>query len=172
MERHPRHVVCHSNPLTLARNLPTSLPTPRSSGEDAKYAVQCIHLFSQCRRHSIHSAKSNRRNSNPTFHPLTLFSSFFSPVRQTSGFWVNGEAVSVANPDPAVTLLDWLREEKGVLGIHVGCGEGGCGICTGQWSCAHWSDLPECRRTRARLARSMLMTSVRVRARVRFPKVC
>ena len=36
----------------------------------------------------------------------------------------------LVNPDPTVTLLDWLREEKGVLGIHVGCGEGGCGICT------------------------------------------
>ena len=27
-------------------------------------------------------------------------------------FWVNGEAVTVTNPDPAITLLDWLREAK------------------------------------------------------------
>lgn len=45
-------------------------------------------------------------------------------------FWVNGEQVTVTNPQPSVTLLDWLREQRGLLGTHEGCGEGGCGICT------------------------------------------
>ena len=45
-------------------------------------------------------------------------------------FWVNGKQVTLINPKPSVTLLDWLREEHALLGVHVGCGEGGCGICT------------------------------------------
>lgn len=45
-------------------------------------------------------------------------------------FWVNGEEVTVTNPSPNVRLLDWLREVKGLHGMHVGCHEGGCGICT------------------------------------------
>lgn len=48
----------------------------------------------------------------------------------TLNFWVNGEAVVIENPSPSLTLLEWLRSHKGITGIHVGCGEGGCGICT------------------------------------------
>ena len=36
----------------------------------------------------------------------------------------------MTNPSPKVTLLDWLRDTKGIKGVHVGCQEGGCGICT------------------------------------------
>jgi hypothetical protein len=45
--------------------------------------------------------------SRPHHHPAT-------PTVWTSDitFWVNGELVTVSNPDPAVTLLDWLRESK------------------------------------------------------------
>eukprot|EP00928_Gymnodinium_smaydae_P035496 TRINITY_DN24975_c0_g1_i2.p1 TRINITY_DN24975_c0_g1~~TRINITY_DN24975_c0_g1_i2.p1 ORF type:complete len:1469 (+),score=387.34 TRINITY_DN24975_c0_g1_i2:70-4476(+) len=44
--------------------------------------------------------------------------------------WVNGEEVVVENPSPTLTLLEWLRSERGLTGTHVGCNEGGCGICT------------------------------------------
>ena len=45
-------------------------------------------------------------------------------------FWVNGEEVNIKNPSPSVTLLDWMREAKGMTSTHLGCGGGGCGICT------------------------------------------
>jgi carbon-monoxide dehydrogenase medium subunit len=42
---------------------------------------------------------------------------------------VNGRAVS-ATGAAGVTLLDWLRDEVGVLGVKEGCAEGECGACT------------------------------------------
>ena len=45
-------------------------------------------------------------------------------------FWVNGEEVIIKNPSPSVTLLEWMLETRGLTGTHLGCGEGGCGICT------------------------------------------
>jgi xanthine dehydrogenase/oxidase len=44
-------------------------------------------------------------------------------------FWLNGQAVEIAAPDPAVTLSDYLRG-SGMTGTKVGCGQGGCGACT------------------------------------------
>ncbi len=44
-------------------------------------------------------------------------------------FLLNGEAVEV-DTDPTVTLLDWLREERGLCGTKEGCNEGDCGACT------------------------------------------
>ncbi len=45
------------------------------------------------------------------------------------GFLLNGEAVRAEGP-PTRTLLDWLREERGLKGTKEGCNEGDCGACT------------------------------------------
>ncbi len=44
-------------------------------------------------------------------------------------FLLNGEAVQVS-AHPTVTLLDWLREGRGLTGTKEGCNEGDCGACT------------------------------------------
>ncbi len=45
-------------------------------------------------------------------------------------FLLNGESVSLQDVDPTVTLLDWLRETRGLTGTKEGCNEGDCGACT------------------------------------------
>jgi xanthine dehydrogenase small subunit len=45
-------------------------------------------------------------------------------------FLLNGTAVSIEVEEPTRTLLDWLREERGLKGTKEGCNEGDCGACT------------------------------------------
>ncbi|MCC5974783.1 MAG: xanthine dehydrogenase small subunit [Rubellimicrobium sp.] len=45
------------------------------------------------------------------------------------GFRLNGQGVRVSTP-PTRTLLDWLREDRGLCGTKEGCNEGDCGACT------------------------------------------
>lgn len=42
---------------------------------------------------------------------------------------VNGQTVSAAVPS-GLRLADFLRNELGLTGTHIGCGEGPCGSCT------------------------------------------
>ena len=47
----------------------------------------------------------------------------------TIRFLLNGTLVELDAP-PTQTLLDWLREARGLTGTKEGCNEGDCGACT------------------------------------------
>lgn len=45
-------------------------------------------------------------------------------------FMLNGKEITVENPDPSKTLVDFLRYDMKLTGTKVGCAEGGCGVCS------------------------------------------
>ncbi len=48
----------------------------------------------------------------------------------TIAFHLNGTPVCLSDVHPTQTLLDWLREVRGLKGTKEGCNEGDCGACT------------------------------------------
>ncbi len=53
-----------------------------------------------------------------------------SASTDTVRFVLDGEVISLKNPDPTRTLLQFLREDLARTGTKEGCAEGDCGACT------------------------------------------
>lgn len=45
------------------------------------------------------------------------------------GFWLNGQYIEESIP-PAMTVMEWLHQEKNLWGTKCSCNEGDCGACT------------------------------------------
>lgn len=60
-----------------------------------------------------------------------------TPSNATISFYHQGQHITLENPDPTMTTLDWLRETQGATGSKEGCAEGDCGACTAVTATLH-----------------------------------
>jgi xanthine dehydrogenase/oxidase len=95
--------------------------TGRSSGQDTVISVAATHNPSDDYV-AVPQAASNAVLPSP----LTPAADYSSDV----SFKVNGTSYTVSNPDPNVTLAQWLRSQPGLTGTKISCEQGGCGACT------------------------------------------
>lgn len=51
------------------------------------------------------------------------------PAVPTITFMLNGELTTVTNPDPTMSLSQYLRRHTPYTGTKVNCAQGGCGVC-------------------------------------------
>jgi xanthine dehydrogenase small subunit len=76
----------------------------------------------------VHHADGQARKARglpETFAPITV-----EAMGDNIQFVLNDQPVTIANVSPMTTLLDWLREHRGLKGTKEGCAEGDCGACT------------------------------------------
>eukprot|EP00058_Branchiostoma_floridae_P011134 XP_002596622.1 hypothetical protein BRAFLDRAFT_78483 [Branchiostoma floridae] len=69
------------------------------------------------------------RKSEHTNNTIPILPDVNEEFKDKLTFWVNGKRHVVQNPDPAMTLNEWLRSQRGLTGTKVMCREGGCGCC-------------------------------------------
>ncbi|EGD72878.1 hypothetical protein PTSG_04607 [Salpingoeca rosetta] len=64
----------------------------------------------------------------PTCNAKIVFKSDV-PTKSTLTFTLNGKPQKVQNPDPDMTLNEYIRTIAGLKGTKLSCAEGGCGAC-------------------------------------------
>lgn len=70
----------------------------------------------------LYNGKCQTCNKEVTFWSVP------SPVSEIT-FTLNGAQCNVANPDPEMSLNEWIRNQPGLQGTKVMCREAGCGCC-------------------------------------------